>query len=234
MAIQQSAPVITVDGPSGAGKGTVCARLAQELNWQLLDSGALYRITGLASERKGLALGDSMNEQDEAAVAEVAANLDVRFEPTPLGVKVILEGDDVTDQIRTEEVGSLASQVAALPAVREALLQRQRDFQTLPGVIADGRDMGTVVFPQAQVKVFLTASAEERGQRRYKQLTEKGFNASLPALIEDIRARDERDSNRAVAPLKPADDATMIDSTSMTIEEVCQQVMQLVKNAQLI
>ncbi|MFC3679553.1 (d)CMP kinase [Bacterioplanoides pacificum] len=234
MAIQQSAPVITVDGPSGAGKGTVCARLAQELNWQLLDSGALYRITGLASERKGLALGDSMNEQDEAAVADVAANLDVRFEPTPLGVKVILEGDDVTDQIRTEEVGSLASQVAALPAVREALLQRQRDFQTLPGVIADGRDMGTVVFPQAQVKVFLTASAEERGQRRYKQLTEKGFNASLPALIEDIRARDERDSNRAVAPLKPADDATMIDSTSMTIEEVCQQVMQLVKNAQLI
>ena len=234
MAIQQSAPVITVDGPSGAGKGTVCARLAQELNWQLLDSGALYRITGLASERKGLALGDSMSEQDEAAVADVAANLDVRFEPTPLGVKVILEGDDVTDQIRTEEVGSLASQVAALPAVREALLQRQRDFQTLPGVIADGRDMGTVVFPQAQVKVFLTASAEERGQRRYKQLTEKGFNASLPALIEDIRARDERDSNRAVAPLKPADDATMIDSTSMTIEEVCQQVMQLVKNAQLI
>ena len=234
MAIQQSAPVITVDGPSGAGKGTVCARLAQELNWQLLDSGALYRITGLASERKGLALGDSMSEQDEAAVADVAANLDVRFEPTPLGVKVILEGDDVTDQIRTEEVGSLASQVAALPAVREALLQRQRDFQTLPGVIADGRDMGTVVFPQAQVKVFLTASAEERGQRRYKQLTEKGFNASLPALIQDIRARDERDSNRAVAPLKPADDATMIDSTSMTIEEVCQQVMQLVKNAQLI
>jgi len=234
MTMNQTAPVITVDGPSGAGKGTVCARLAQELNWQLLDSGALYRITGLASERKGLALGDSMNEQDEAAVADVAANLDVRFEPTPLGVKVILEGDDVTDQIRTEEVGSLASQVAALPAVREALLQRQRDFQTMPGVIADGRDMGTVVFPLAQVKVFLTASAEERGQRRYKQLTEKGFNASLPALIEDIRARDERDSNRAVAPLKPADDATMIDSTSMTIEEVCQQVMQLVKNAQLI
>jgi cytidylate kinase len=233
MMVNQSAPVITVDGPSGAGKGTVCARLAQELNWQLLDSGALYRITGLASERKGLALSDSMNEHDELAVAEVAANLDVRFEPTPVGVKVILEGDDVTDQIRTEEVGSLASQVAALPEVRTALLQRQRDFQTLPGVIADGRDMGTVVFPQAQVKVFLTASAEERGQRRYKQLTEKGFDASLPALIEDIRARDERDSNRAVAPLKPADDATVIDSTSMSIEEVCNQVLELVNNAGL-
>lgn len=225
--VNPDAPVITVDGPSGAGKGTVCARLAQELNWQLLDSGALYRITGLASDRKGLAL------DDEPAVADVAANLDVRFEPTPLGVKVILEGDDVTDQIRTEEVGSLASQVAALFEVRTALLQRQRDFQTLPGVIADGRDMGTVVFPQAQVKVFLTASAEERGQRRYKQLTEKGFDASLPALIEDIRARDERDSNRAVAPLKPADDATVIDSTSMTIEEVCNQVLDLVNNAGL-
>ena len=225
--VNPDAPVITVDGPSGAGKGTVCARLAQELNWQLLDSGALYRITGLASDRKGLAL------DDESAVADVAANLDVRFEPTPVGVKVILEGDDVTDQIRTEEVGSLASRVAALPEVRTALLQRQRDFQTLPGVIADGRDMGTVVFPQAQVKVFLTASAEERGQRRYKQLTEKGFDASLPALIEDIRARDERDSNRAVAPLKPADDATVIDSTSMTIEEVCNQVLDLVNKAGL-
>ncbi|WP_419813531.1 (d)CMP kinase [Bacterioplanoides sp.] len=225
--VNPDAPVITVDGPSGAGKGTVCARLAQELNWQLLDSGALYRITGLASDRKGLGL------DDESAVAEVAVNLDVRFEPTPVGVKVILEGDDVTDQIRTEEVGSLASQVAALPEVRIALLQRQRDFQTLPGVIADGRDMGTVVFPQAQVKVFLTASAEERGQRRYKQLTEKGFDASLPALIEDIRARDERDSNRAVAPLKPADDATVIDSTSMTIEEVCNQVLDLVNKAGL-
>jgi cytidylate kinase len=225
--VNPDAPVITVDGPSGAGKGTVCARLAQELNWQLLDSGALYRITGLASDRKGLAL------DDEDAISEVAANLDVRFEPTPVGVKVILEGDDVTDQIRTEEVGSLASQVAALPEVRSALLQRQRDFQTLPGVIADGRDMGTVVFPTARVKVFLTASAEERGQRRYKQLTEKGFDASLPALIEDIRARDERDSNRAVAPLKPADDATVIDSTSMTIEEVCNQVLDLVNKSGL-
>ena len=151
--------VITVDGPSGAGKGTVCAILAEALGWHLLDSGALYRITGLASDRKGIAL----NSEDE--VADVAAHLDVRFIPTGTGVQVILEGDDVTTTIRTEEVGSLASQVAALPKVRDALLQRQRDFRQAPGLIADGRDMGTVVFTDAQIKVFLTASAEERGQR---------------------------------------------------------------------
>lgn len=222
------APVITVDGPSGAGKGTVCARIAAELGWQLLDSGALYRITGLAADRRGIKL------DDESAVADIAANLDVRFQPTPEGVLTLLEGDDVTTTIRTEEVGSLASQVAALPAVRDALLQRQRDFRTAPGVVADGRDMGTVVFTDAPVKVFLTASAEERGRRRYKQLTDKGINASLPALIEDIQARDERDSNRAVAPLKPAQDALLIDSTSMTIDEVCDQIMTLVRTAGLI
>ena len=168
--------VITVDGPSGAGKGTVCAILAEALGWHLLDSGALYRITGLASDRRGIAL------DSEELVADVAANLDVRFIPTGSGVQVILEGDDVTTTIRTEEVGSLASQVAALPKVREALLQRQRDFRQAPGLIADGRDMGTVVFTDAQIKVFLTASAEERGQRRYKQLTEKGIDASFPPL----------------------------------------------------
>ena len=220
--------VITVDGPSGAGKGTVCAHLAEQLGWHLLDSGALYRITGLAASRKGIVL------DDEVAVAAVAGQLDVVFQPTPVGVKVILEGEDVTDIIRTEEVGSLASQVAALPEVRAALLQRQRDFAQADGLIADGRDMGTVVFPAAHVKVFLTASAEERGQRRYQQLLDKGFDASLPALIEDIQARDERDSNRAVAPLKPADDATVIDSTDLTIEEVCEQVAGLVRKAGMI
>lgn len=220
--------VITVDGPSGAGKGTVCARLAEQLGWHLLDSGALYRITGLAASRKGIVL------DDEVAVAVVASQLDVVFQPTSVGVKVILEGEDVTDIIRTEEVGSLASQVAALPEVRAALLQRQRDFAQADGLIADGRDMGTVVFPAAHVKVFLTASAEERGQRRYQQLLDKGFDASLPALIEDIQARDERDSNRAVAPLKPADDATVIDSTDLTIEEVCEQVAGLVRKAGMI
>ena len=220
--------VITVDGPSGASKGTVCARLAEQLGWSLLDSGALYRITGLAASRK------SIEFADESAVSAVAAGLDVVFEPTPTGVKVVLEGEDVTDIIRTEEVGSLASQVAALPPVREALLQRQRDFAQAGGLIADGRDMGTVVFPTAPVKVFLTASAEERGHRRYKQLLDKGFDASLPALIEDIQARDERDSNRAVAPLKPAEDAILIDSTELTIDEVCEQVTGLVRKAGLI
>lgn len=216
--------IITIDGPSGAGKGTVCARLANDLGWELLDSGALYRITALAASRKNIAL------DNEAEVAKVAANLDVQFKPTDEGVLVILEGEDVSRSIRTEEVGGMASQVAALPQVRAALLQRQRDFAQATGLIADGRDMGTVVFPDAKVKIFLTASAEERGQRRFKQLQEKGIQADLPAIIEDIRERDERDSNRAVAPLKPADDALIIDSTHLTVEQVCQQVLNKIRS----
>ena len=212
--------IITIDGPSGAGKGTVCARLANDLGWELLDSGALYRITALAASRKNIAL------DNEAEVAKVAANLDVQFKPTDEGVLVILEGEDVSRSIRTEEVGGMASQVAALPQVRAALLQRQRDFAQASGLIADGRDMGTVVFPDAKVKIFLNASAEERGQRRFKHLQEKGIQADLPAIIEDIRERDERDSNRAVAPLKPADDALIIDSTHLSVEEVCQLVLE--------
>ena len=220
--------MIAVDGPSGSGKGTICAMLATELGWHLLDSGALYRITGLAASRRGIPLND------EYAVTAVAENLDVEFIPGANGVAVMLEGDDVSRTIRTEEVGSLASQVAALPEVRKALLQRQRDFRAAPGLIADGRDMGTVVFTDAPVKVFLTASAEERGRRRFEQLRSKGFDASLRALVEDIRARDERDTNRAVAPLRPAEDALVIDSTTLTITEVRDQIMNLIRDNALI
>ena len=223
-----SVPVIAVDGPSGSGKGTICAMLATELGWHLLDSGALYRITGLAASRRGIPLND------EYAVTAVAENLDVEFIPGANGVAVMLEGDDVSRTIRTEEVGSLASQVAALPEVRKALLRRQRDFRAAPGLIADGRDMGTVVFTDAPVKVFLTASAEERGRRRFEQLRSKGFDASLRALVEDIRARDERDTNRAVAPLRPAEDALVIDSTTLTITEVRDQIMNLIRDNALI
>lgn len=213
-------PVLTIDGPSGAGKGTVAARLAKQLGWHLLDSGALYRLTALASQQQDI----DANGDNEAELAAIASTLDIEFTPTESGVNVMLSGSDVSKIIRTEEVGDVASKVAALPEVRAALLQRQRDFAVSPGVIADGRDMGTVVFPNANVKVFLTASAEERGQRRYKQLLEKGFDASLRALIDDIKARDERDMNRANAPLKAADDALVIDSTSLSIDEVVARI----------
>ncbi len=215
-------PVITVDGPSGAGKGTLCQMLAAKLGWALLDSGALYRVTALAAQKQNVAL-DSDN-----AVAKIAAQLDVEFKVTPQcdGVEVILGGENVTSNLRTEETGAMASQVAAINSVRDALLERQRAFQQPPGLIADGRDMGTVVFPQAELKIYLTASAEERGQRRYKQLIEAGKSANLARIIEDIKARDDRDMNRTVAPLKPAADAIVIDSTSMSINAVFDQVQQ--------
>jgi cytidylate kinase len=223
-------PVITVDGPSGAGKGTLCQMLAAKLNWALLDSGALYRVTALAAKQHAVAM------DNEAGLEAIAAHLDVQFKVSAeqAGVQVILEGQNVTSDLRTEETGAIASQVAAVNVVRDALLERQRAFQQSSGLIADGRDMGTVVFPDAELKVYLTASAEERGERRYKQLLGSGNNASLARIIEDIKARDDRDMNRAVAPLKPAEDAIIIDSTIMSIDAVFEQVQQAAKKAGLL
>lgn len=214
-------PVITVDGPSGSGKGTICSLLARELGWNLLDSGALYRLVALAARHHGVAL------DDEGALVVLAAHLDVQFEmPSNQNeVSIILEGEEVTNSLRTEECGSDASVVAALGAVRDALLERQRAFVSAPGLIADGRDMGTVVFPQAELKVYLTASAEERANRRYNQLINKGLGASLQAILVDIQARDARDMNREVAPLKPATDAISLDTTELSIEAVLAAVL---------
>ncbi len=216
-----SAPVITIDGPSGSGKGTVAGILAKRLGWNLLDSGALYRLLAFAAGTHGVAL------DNEALLEKLAAHLDVQFVGATDGkpARIILEGDDVTHAIRSEAVAAGASKVAALPAVRDALLQRQRAFQELPGLVADGRDMGTVVFPDAPLKVFLTASAEERARRRYLQLKAKGDDVSLSGLLDEIRARDERDTQRAIAPLKPAADAIQLDSTELSIEQVLERIM---------
>lgn len=214
-------PVITIDGPSGAGKGTIAHAVACDMGFHILDSGSLYRLTALAS------IQDQIDASDDSAVAEVARNLDVLFKPHDCGLDIILRGQDVTETIRAEEIGMRASIVAAIPAVRDALLQRQRDFLASPGLVADGRDMGTTVFPDAPLKVFMTASAEERAERRYKQLKEKGINANIAALVEDLKQRDEQDANRAVSPLKPAEDAILLDTTSMSIQEVIQKVKDL-------
>ena len=215
-------PIITVDGPSGSGKGTVSRILARRLGWHLLDSGALYRLVALAGALREFPADDQMGH------AALAARLDVVFEVDAGGdERVLLEGRDVTRELRAEKTGNAASRVAVMPAVREALLERQRAFAMPPGLVADGRDMGTVVFPAAPVKVFLTASAEERALRRYKQLKEKGLAANLAGLSQEILERDQRDSSRPVAPLRPAPDAVTIDSTGMTIEEVVDRVLAL-------
>jgi cytidylate kinase len=217
-------PVITVDGPSGVGKGTLCQWLATRLEWSLLDSGALYRLTALAAMRRNLTL------EDEVGIAQVAAGLAVAFTPSDEGaLRIVLDGEEVSTAIRSETTGNAASRVAALPAVRAALLQRQRDFRQPPGLIADGRDMGTVVFPDADLKLFLTADAGERAQRRYKQLIEKGMDANLDRLVKDIAERDERDAQRTVAPLKAAADAEVLDTTSRSIADVYQWALALVQ-----
>jgi cytidylate kinase len=215
------APVITIDGPSGSGKGTIAGLVARKLGWCLLDSGALYRLLAFAARNHGV---DLTNEE---ALKLLAAHLDVQFVAAGEGhgQRIILEGEDVTQAIRNEQVGAGASQVAALPAVREALLQRQQAFREMPGLVADGRDMGTVVFPDAPLKIFLTASADERARRRYLQLKAKGDDVSLSSLLEEIRTRDERDTQRAVAPLKPAADAIQLDSTELSIEQVLERIL---------
>lgn len=217
----EQVPVLTIDGPGGAGKGTISSLMAQTLGWHLLDSGALYRLTAHAAAKHQVAL------DDEPALAKLAEQLDVAFPVEHGAPMTLLEGEDVGRAIRTETAGERASQVAALPAVRSALLQRQRDFRQAPGLVADGRDMGTVVFRDAPVKIFLTASAEERARRRHLQLQEAGVDASLSSLLEEIQARDARDTQREVAPLKPADDAITLDTTRLSIPEVVDWMTEL-------
>lgn len=218
-------PVIAVDGPSGSGKGTLAHWLSHKLSWHLLDSGALYRAVAVMANKEQV----QMNE--EKKLTSLAENLDIRFEPIASGeVAVYIAGEDVSGILRNENTAAIASQVAAVQTVRDALFQRQKQFQQMPGLVADGRDMGTVVFPDAPLKVYLTASAEKRAERRYKQLKDKGFDANLAALRRDIEARDQRDKNRAISPLKPAEDAVIIDTSTLPIKTVCEKVYQLVQS----
>ena len=211
-------PVLCVDGPTASGKGTLAAEVAQRLGYHYLDSGALYRLTAFAAEQAGLAL----TADREAAIAKLAHTLPVRFDHG----KVLLAGVDVSDAIRTEQAGMNASKVSALPAVRIALLALQHSFRRLPGLVADGRDMGTVIFPDAPVKVYLTASAAQRATRRHNQLISKGISATLDGLRQDLEARDARDSSRPVAPLKPAADSLLLDNSNLSIEESVVQVLR--------
>jgi CMP/dCMP kinase len=216
-----SAPVIAVDGPSASGKGTIASRVARELGFHYLESGALYRLLALLSLREGTV--------DEERLVRLARDMDVEF----VDGEVVLEDEDVSDKIRSEPCGMRASEVAKLPPVRQALLARQRAFRRPPGLVADGRDMGTVVFPDAQLKIFLTATPEVRAERRYKQLKEKGIDANLRALSRDLEARDERDTKRAVSPLVPAADSQVIDSSSLSIEAVAGRILELYREYNL-
>jgi len=215
-------PVITIDGPSGSGKGTVAQIIADRLGWHFLDSGALYRLVGLAAFRAGASLSDA------PALAAIARDMNISFVPRPGDVPaVLLDGIEVGEELRTEANGERASLVAIIPDVRAALLQKQRDFRREPGLVADGRDMGTTVFSDALLKVFLTASPEVRAERRYKQLKEKGFDANLARLLGEIRERDQRDAARTVSPLKPAVDAVVLDSSGLNIDEVVGRILEL-------
>lgn len=214
--------IITIDGPSGVGKGTVTIQLAQHLNWHILDSGAIYRVLAYAAQKHHL------QPNQETELSQLATHLDLQFQQTADSVHIILDKQNVSNELRTETCGNFASKIAALPTVRQALLQRQRNFLQPPGLIADGRDMGTVVFPDAPLKLFLIASAEQRAQRRYKQLKQKGMSVNISDLINDIAERDKRDTQRTIAPLKPASDALVIDTTTLSIKEVMQQVLALV------
>ena len=222
---EKHVPIVTIDGPSGSGKGTVCQLLANKLGFHYLDSGALYRLLAVAAKRHGIEL------DNVESLAVLAAHMDIVFHMNEDGMqpKVMLEGEDVSSVIRNEGVGSEASIVAAFPEVRLALLQRQRAFAVAPGLVADGRDMGTVVFPDADAKIFLTASPEERAERRYKQLIDKGESVSLAALVEQVRKRDERDMNRKASPLVPANNAVVLDSSEMSIDEVLDSGLEIVE-----
>jgi cytidylate kinase len=222
-----AAPIVTIDGPSGSGKGTISRAVARHLGWRLLDSGALYRLVALA----GLELG--LHPDDRAGHVQAAGNMSVTFATDLTDERIFLNGRDVTGEVRSEAAGQGASRVAAWPQVRQVLLQRQKAFAGPPGLVADGRDMGTVVFPRADLKIFLTASAAERAARRHKQLKDKGSDVSLAALSREIAERDLRDSTRAVAPLKPASDAHVIDSTGLSIEDVVERVLAIGRSRSL-
>jgi CMP/dCMP kinase len=217
-------PIIAIDGPSGVGKGSLTLYLAQQLNWHVLDSGAIYRVLAYAAMQQQLPASYSQS------LVNLATDLALEFQASKNEIHILLHKQVITKQVRTELCADFASKIAVIPEVRQALLQRQRDFAITPGLIADGRDMASIVFPQAQLKLFLTASTQERAQRRYKQLKQQGINVSIKQVVDDITARDERDIKRAIAPLKPVADSLIIDTTDLSIQEVQQQALALARN----